>query len=47
MNAIDAEARLASSEGVASESDIDLALRLGAGHPAGPFERATPPTIER
>jgi 3-hydroxybutyryl-CoA dehydrogenase len=46
LTAIDAEARLAMSDGVATESDIDLALRLGAGHPSGPFERATAPTIE-
>jgi hypothetical protein len=26
-------------DGVATASDIDLALRLGAGHPIGPFER--------
>ena len=39
LGAIDAEARLAAAEGVASEADIDLALRLGANHPAGPFER--------
>src|SRR5258706_4059381 len=38
--AIDAEASFASAEGVASEADIDLAMRLGASHPAGPFERA-------
>jgi 3-hydroxybutyryl-CoA dehydrogenase len=31
--AIDAEADLAVSDGVAAASDIDLALRLGAGHP--------------
>jgi 3-hydroxybutyryl-CoA dehydrogenase len=36
--AIAAEARLAADDGVASEADIDLALRLGAGHPYGPFE---------
>jgi 3-hydroxybutyryl-CoA dehydrogenase len=36
--AIAAEARRAADEGVASELDIDLALRLGAGHPRGPFE---------
>lgn len=36
--AIRAEARLAVAEGVASEPDIELALRLGAGHPRGPFE---------
>ena len=33
------EAYRARDEGVAAEGDIDLALRLGAGHPAGPFER--------
>jgi 3-hydroxybutyryl-CoA dehydrogenase len=31
------EARLALAEGVASEADIDTALRLGAAHPEGPF----------
>jgi 3-hydroxybutyryl-CoA dehydrogenase len=40
LAAIDAEARLAASDGVASEGDIDLAMRLGASHPAGPFERS-------
>jgi 3-hydroxybutyryl-CoA dehydrogenase len=40
LGAIDAEARLAAGEGVASEADIDLAMRLGASHPVGPFERA-------
>jgi 3-hydroxybutyryl-CoA dehydrogenase len=40
LAAIDAEARLAAAEGVASEEDIDLAMRLGANHPMGPFERA-------
>ena len=40
LEAIDGEARRAVAEGVASETDIDLALRLGAGHPQGPFERA-------
>ena len=39
LEAIADEARRALDEGVASEADIDLALRLGAGHPAGPFER--------
>jgi 3-hydroxybutyryl-CoA dehydrogenase len=39
LDAIDAEARLAAAEGVASEADIDLAMRLGANHPIGPFER--------
>lgn len=27
-------------EGVATATDIDLAMRLGASHPSGPFERA-------
>ena len=39
-SAIDAEAELARDEGVADEASIDAALRLGAGHPHGPFERA-------
>ena len=38
--AIIAEAYRALDERVASEADIDLALRLGASHPLGPFERA-------
>jgi 3-hydroxybutyryl-CoA dehydrogenase len=46
LAAIDAEANVALHEGIATEHDIDLAMRLGAGHPSGPFERATPPTIE-
>jgi 3-hydroxybutyryl-CoA dehydrogenase len=33
------EAWHALGDGVASTSDIDLALRLGAAHPIGPFER--------
>jgi 3-hydroxybutyryl-CoA dehydrogenase len=33
------EASRALEDGVASKSDIDLALRLGAAHPIGPFER--------
>ena len=33
------EAFAALGDGVASTADIDLALRLGAGHPVGPFER--------
>jgi 3-hydroxybutyryl-CoA dehydrogenase len=37
--AIDTEADLALADAVASETDIDLALRLGAGHPSGPLER--------
>lgn len=40
LGAIDRDARLAVEEGVASADDVDLALRLGAGHPVGPFERA-------
>jgi 3-hydroxybutyryl-CoA dehydrogenase len=39
LAAIAAEAHHALDEGVASGDDIDLALRLGAGHPMGPFER--------
>ncbi len=34
------EAFRACDEGVATEADIDQALRLGAAHPIGPFERA-------
>jgi 3-hydroxybutyryl-CoA dehydrogenase len=37
--AIIAEAYRALGDDVAAEPDIDLALRLGAGHPLGPFER--------
>jgi 3-hydroxybutyryl-CoA dehydrogenase len=37
--AIIAEAYRALDDGVATAADIDLALRLGAGHPMGPFER--------
>jgi 3-hydroxybutyryl-CoA dehydrogenase len=33
------EAARAAAEGVATRSDIDVALRLGAAHPVGPFER--------
>jgi hypothetical protein len=32
-DAIDAEAALAEGDGVATATDIALALRLGAGHP--------------
>jgi 3-hydroxybutyryl-CoA dehydrogenase len=39
IGAIDAEARRALDDGVATATDIDLALRLGAAHPIGPFER--------
>ena len=35
------EAYRALGDGVATTTDIDLAMRLGAGHPVGPFERAT------
>ena len=34
------EAYRIAGEGVATRPDIDLALRLGAAHPVGPFERA-------
>jgi 3-hydroxybutyryl-CoA dehydrogenase len=37
--AIVAEAIRAAADGVAPESDVDRALRLGAAHPIGPFER--------
>jgi 3-hydroxybutyryl-CoA dehydrogenase len=39
LTAIGQEAHRALDEGVASAADIDIALRLGAGHPIGPFER--------
>jgi 3-hydroxybutyryl-CoA dehydrogenase len=39
INAIDEEARLAVDDGVAEPDAIDLAMRLGANHPMGPFER--------
>ena len=39
LDAVGEEAVRARDEGVATEADIDLALRLGAGHPIGPFER--------
>jgi 3-hydroxyacyl-CoA dehydrogenase len=38
LTAIAAEAVLARDDGVAAESDIDRALRLGAAHPGDPFE---------
>lgn len=40
LAAVDTEARAAVAEGVASADDIDLAMRAGAGHPVGPFERS-------
>lgn len=33
------EAYHATGEGIASQDDVDVALRLGAAHPMGPFER--------
>jgi 3-hydroxybutyryl-CoA dehydrogenase len=33
------EAYRAVGEGISSTSDVDTAMRLGAGHPRGPFER--------
>jgi 3-hydroxyacyl-CoA dehydrogenase len=41
LAAIEVEAREALAQGVATADDIDLAMRAGAGHPVGPFERAT------
>ena len=41
------EAYRALGDGVATAADIDLALRLGAGHPIGPFERAEPSAARR
>ncbi len=35
------EAYRALGDRVATRADIDLAIRLGAGHPTGPFERVT------
>jgi 3-hydroxyacyl-CoA dehydrogenase len=40
LEAIHAEAARAVADGVADPAAVDLALRLGAGHPEGPFERA-------
>ena len=34
------EAFAALGDGVAPANDIDRAMRLGVGHPVGPFERA-------
>ena len=39
LAAIELEAHRALDQGVSSALDIDVALRLGAGHPLGPFER--------
>lgn len=39
LDAIYDEAQRAVAEGVAIAADIDRAMRLGAGHPMGPFER--------
>jgi len=44
LDGIAAEAGLAADEGVASPELIDLALRLGAGHPRGPFESRQQPS---
>jgi 3-hydroxybutyryl-CoA dehydrogenase len=41
LGAVHDEAERAVVAGVADAAAIDLALRLGAGHPEGPFERAT------
>ncbi|HEX6867972.1 MAG TPA: 3-hydroxyacyl-CoA dehydrogenase NAD-binding domain-containing protein [Candidatus Limnocylindrales bacterium] len=35
------EAYRAAGDGIATPADIDLAMRLGANHPTGPFDRAT------
>lgn len=45
ITAIVAEARRAVADGVASEADIDLAMKLGARHPYGPFEWVARATI--
>jgi 3-hydroxybutyryl-CoA dehydrogenase len=42
--AIAREAGLALADGVASADAIDAGLRLGAGHPSGPFEAGRVPT---
>jgi 3-hydroxybutyryl-CoA dehydrogenase len=44
LDAIATEARFAVDEGVATPDVIDLALRLGAGHPSGPFESRQSPS---
>lgn len=45
ITTIVAEAGRALADGVASADDIDLAMRLGAGHPWGPFEWVARATI--
>ena len=45
VTAIVAEAGRAQADGVASATDIDLAMTLGAGHPWGPFEWVARATI--
>jgi len=40
VGAVDAEAHRALADAVATADDIDLAMRTGARHPSGPFERA-------
>ena len=40
ISALANEAAFALSEGIASEEDMELALRLGAGHPRGPLQWA-------
>lgn len=45
--AIVQEAAIARDDGVASADAIDLALRLGAGHPRGPFETGRRPGGDR
>jgi 3-hydroxybutyryl-CoA dehydrogenase len=37
-SAVRAEAERAAADGIATADDIALALRLGAGHPRGPFD---------
>ena len=41
QRAIRAEAERVVREGVATAADVDVALRLGAAHPRGPFEQET------
>ncbi len=46
VTAIVAEAGRAQADGVATAADIDRAMRLGAGHPWGPFEWVARATIQ-